>query len=471
MVFVERRDQQNAADAAALAGARYLTSNTPTAKLAAEGAARDVAKANGFEDKLNAASVVVNIPPSASARTVHRGPGHIEVRISSTRPSIFAGLAGIVDWDISARAVALNGEGALGDFAILALDPKTCNSLTVTGGGYVRAYGDIHVDSDCPSSAFNVGGSGEVSVEVTGYGCKAKGGIDVSNNATLKCDRTSPATALGDPLTGWPVPYDGVIDGLDPAIADTPVLVDRTTLAELAGGPKVPDGCPGADKKPATWDTPQKCEFKGSTYRDTAWRMSPGVYPGGLDLSDGYFYFEPGIYVVAGGGVSIGGGGATARTLTSAGVEVKGYDPTKPEPWENTTFGVMFYNTTHPKAAWGGINFNGGLADFQLLPLHYPDGEYQAGWNGFLVWNDRDYPTKADLSSVTLNGGGSNFEALGLIYSPRGLVTVTGNSNGAEFAVDQVIAWNFQINGNQGSIVAWNNKARKPEVLLAGLVE
>ncbi len=56
LVFVERRDQQNAADAAALAGARYLTSNSASARTNAQSAAYDIATANGFANGLDTLS-------------------------------------------------------------------------------------------------------------------------------------------------------------------------------------------------------------------------------------------------------------------------------------------------------------------------------------------------------------------------------------------------------------------------------
>ncbi len=46
MMLVERRDEQNAADAAALAGARHVLTDA----VAAEAAARHIARSNGFDD-------------------------------------------------------------------------------------------------------------------------------------------------------------------------------------------------------------------------------------------------------------------------------------------------------------------------------------------------------------------------------------------------------------------------------------
>ncbi len=120
---------------------------------------------------------------------------------------------------------------------------------------------------------------------------------------------------------------------------------------------------------------------------------------------------------------------------------------------------------------------NGGYADFELLPLHFPESAYESTWNGFLVFNDRDFHHVACRFVGHPHGGGSNFSAFGLICPPSGLVTVNGNSstdkdgNSIEFNVDQFIAWNYKLNGNGGSIEAWNNTDRLPQVKAAGLVE
>ena len=65
-MLLERRDQQNAADAAAIAGARYLPTKTD-----ATDAAAIHRTANGFTDG-PATDVVVNIPPATGAFAGHR---------------------------------------------------------------------------------------------------------------------------------------------------------------------------------------------------------------------------------------------------------------------------------------------------------------------------------------------------------------------------------------------------------------
>ena len=114
MMLVERRDEQNAADAAALAGARYVLTDVPAAKAAA----RDLAAVNGFDDA--AADEVVNVFVPAIHGRYAGLPGFIEVQIEATRPSIFGGIIGQATWPIGAFAVATNDQDLTFPFSMLA---------------------------------------------------------------------------------------------------------------------------------------------------------------------------------------------------------------------------------------------------------------------------------------------------------------------------------------------------------------
>ena len=139
VMLLERRDQQNAADAAALAGARYLPGST----VDAESAARSLATANGFTDGVDTATVDVTFPSA----------GRIKVEIGSTRASIFGGILGRVGWGVAASAVAANEDDVGAPFAMLSLDPHGCDALFVSGNGEVISNGNIQVNSDCANGA------------------------------------------------------------------------------------------------------------------------------------------------------------------------------------------------------------------------------------------------------------------------------------------------------------------------------
>ncbi len=107
----ERRKQQDAADAAALAGARFMveaasgckvTPNKVTCKNAVD-AAQAIAEQHGYQSS----QIEINIPPTATSQ-FSGYPGHIQVTINSNRDSFFAGVLGLKNFGISAMAVAGN---------------------------------------------------------------------------------------------------------------------------------------------------------------------------------------------------------------------------------------------------------------------------------------------------------------------------------------------------------------------------
>lgn len=441
MMLLEKRDQQNAADAAALAGARYLV-GTPAQDPKA--AARSIATENGFTTGYENEVVEVFVPPSSGQfRNV---PGFIEVKIRSTRPSIFGGILGAVGWDVAARAVAANQQGLDLPFAMLSLHEIQCEAIKVTGSGFVTVAGTVQVNSDCLPDALKVGGTGTLEVTAPGATCNAVGGITESKGpgSELDCVQVENSYAIPDPLRGLPAP----------PVPPMPADIEQVTTTSK----KVPDGCPGSGPKEATADEPATCRFGGS-YDGTIWRLFPGYYPGGLDFGKGTFYLEPGIYYIGGGGFRAAGG--AVRSVVSG----------------TDTFGggIMIYNSataafqadcaagivTGAKCL-GEIHLNGGVAEVNLLPLD--DG---SDWDGIVIFHDRDLSLGGD--EVTINGGDSTLEVAGTIYVPAGDVKVNGSTG--TLILDQVIASTYVINGNGGTIDVRYRSGVSAKVRGVGLVE
>ena len=424
-MLVEMRDQQNAADAAAVAGARWLPDDTA----AAEDTARDLATANGFTDGVDSQSVLVHIPPLSGDFAGQSG--YIQVEISSTRPSIFAGVMGVGGWGVGAGAVATNQGGIGAPFAMLALDPSGCDALLVSGNGIVNSNGNIQVNSTCVNNALKRTGGGVITVNAPDASCNVVGGVQSSGGGALNCTVVSPAAAIPDPLGG---------------LAEPPVPGGLPTAPLFISGsePDIPGGCPGAiaPAVPATALQPASCQFP-SSYAGTVWRLYPGYYPGGIKLQAGTFYLEPGIYYIGGGGFEIQGTGATAISVPAGGTTLGG--------------GVLIFNTEayefHDECAAGTgtadqcvgqIILNGASASIDLYPL--ANG---STWDGLVIFQDRDFNLTGD--DVVINGSSSNTNVRGTIYVPSGDVKINGS--GGTVTTDQVIAFRFQINGSPGSSI------------------
>jgi hypothetical protein len=429
MMMLERRDQQNAADAAAIAAARFVRDDSTKATAAAI----NIAGANGFTNGINAQSVKVNIPPTDGPNKGRYD--YVEVEIASTRPSIFAGIMNVASWPVSARAVATDLDISGGEFSILALDPTGCDAMLLSGNGDVTAYGNIQVNSTCTIGALRRQGGSDIYIDVDGGACNVVGDIkDGGGQGLIDCVQNEGAPHIEDPLLKLPAPS---------------IPVAPLTAHQITGSLPIPDGCPGS-ASPATYAAPAVCQFQ-SSYKDTVWRLFPGLYPGGLKLQGGTFYLEPGIYYIGGGGIDITGNDTDTFSVAPGGTT-------------GPAGGVMFYNTEVPSMVVGPVVLNGASADINLLPFDEDTSPY----DGILLFQDR--ALNIDGDDITINGSDSDMELRGTIYVPAGDVMVNGSAG--KLTMDQVIAFTYKINGAPGSqLLALKDENYIVRIRAAGLVE
>jgi Putative Flp pilus-assembly TadE/G-like len=425
LMMLEKRDQQNAADAASIAGARFL----PGDQSAAEAEAYAVAELNGFEDGVGDQSVTVTFPDTV----------RIAVRIEDTTPSLFARIWGLVSHDVASRAVAINGTRPLGPFGILSLNETDCAAMDIGGGGTLTSNGDVQVNSTCSPRAWWLRGTGEI-VVADGVACRVVGEFEQSGaHSEISCVPEEGAVAIPDPFLALD-PYEPSIprnSSGDIVYPDPITPVGSTSLT-------VPTGCPGSTA-PATHEAPGLCTFTAS-YAGTTWRLYPGYYPGGIDLKGGTFYLEPGIYHLAGGGFNANGTGVSVVTVEAGGTTWGG--------------GVLLFNSQHEDgaAADGNITLNGSSSGVLLRPL-------QSGtWAGMVI-----YQQEGLCDRVTINGNGATIEVRGTIYVPCGKVLVNGN--GGTIITDQVVADTFEMTGASGSVIVAFDREFLPGIRLAGLIE
>jgi len=141
--YAQRRDQQNAADLAALAGANALIFS-----LDATTAAHRVAEANGYHDGENGVTVAVTFPAS----------NEVKVDIAAPHRNYFAGVVGQPTWQVGVTATAEEGvpEGDVTGaapiiFSEQVFDPDTglpyspfgCATPPCTAAGFGDGNGDI----------------------------------------------------------------------------------------------------------------------------------------------------------------------------------------------------------------------------------------------------------------------------------------------------------------------------------------
>ena len=163
------------------------------------------------------------------------------------------------------------------------------------------------------------------------------------------------------------------------------------------------------------------CRFSGSGIVN----LAPGVYYGGWNIQNNVtLVLQPGIYVIAGGGVRLNAGGSITSVEGISGV---------PAP-------VMFFNTDNPVTHTGQSDLD--FTATSTLKLRAIDsGPYR----GILLWNDGNGSNPTAL--ITL-GGQVGLDIAGTIYSPKGLVKMEGGSGIGSTAAVQIIAWQVDVGGN-----------------------
>ncbi len=456
MMLVERRDEQNAADAAALAGARYVLISPGEA----EAAARRLAIENGFDDADPKEVVNIHIP---AIHGRYAGlPGFIEVQIEATRPSIFGGVIGKAEWPIGAFAVATNDQNLTFPFSMLALDPTACKAIAVSGGGVVEAYANIQSNSsgaDCAPGApvgFSRTGGATIDVNAPDATCRVVGLFqDQGSGPPIDCTIAQRSFALPDPLRNLAAPAK-------PPLAAPMVYAGATTPA-----PTPPKHCPGGTPAPNP-ASPATCKIPATGGPSSVpWILYPGHYPGGIEVSQGrVVYLMPGIYWLGGGGLSVGGGGSIVTIATASDAKPNIADSACAQATTTSGLcgGVMIYNTSLPSMAGGPVNLNSNAATMKLAALDVPTGDPNDIYQDIVFFQDRTLET-----AITLNGSSSTTIVEGLIYVPAGQVKLNGN--GGTLVVDQVIANTFDINGNGGTIKVLRGKGVDAVIVAAGLVD
>lgn len=196
-LFNARRTAQEAADAAAFAGAIVLYQGGTAAQ--ARSAATSDAALNGFAAGVPTAntSVTVNSPPTSGAFS--GSVSYVEVIISTpVQTSLVPHDAALTA--VRARAVAGNTSSNAG-YSVMALDQScTAGTLRVGPNGHLQADGgDVMVNS---CSASDVSNSGQVDID-SAYCLDMVGGTAVGSLTT--CQRTGQPVAP-DPFAGTAKP-------------------------------------------------------------------------------------------------------------------------------------------------------------------------------------------------------------------------------------------------------------------------
>ncbi len=466
-MLLERRTEQNVADAAALAGARYVqTSANFASTCASPGTNKAVLAACNVATRNNPSlantDIRINIPPVDGN---YRGvPAVIQVRIDTRHSSLFGGVIGRAAWPVGVNAVAADQHGVSYGFGMLALDPTACKAILISGTGVVNSAGNVQANSDgsaagCGGIGFSRTGSGTLTVTAASATCRSAGTIQDQGAGSMTCAKAPNSFALPDPLRNLPAPAQ---PGLAPAMKEWPNSGPLTATPTI-----VPDYCPGAlgTKAPSTAN-PQLCVLgQGGSQANRVWVLYPGLYPGGINAKGGVtLYLTPGIYWIGGGGL------ATSNDASLISVDDEN-DRTKAVCAATAPHvctgggGILIYNSKLANSPAGPITLGGGGATLSLMPISYAFGTTTIN---LVIFQDRTVALAGD--DITLNGSSAiASDVRGIVYVPQGDVKVNGSSS--VFSVDQIIANTFKVDGSGGTVNVLRETGVDAKIEAVGLVE
>jgi hypothetical protein len=301
--------------------------------------------------------VTINNPPASGPNT--SSAGDVEAIVSKPEPTYFLRVLGLSSITVSARAVASNGNGPN---CIYAMDPTASGAMSASGSASIQSSCGLMIDSSS-TSALTTGTGSSISAPTIGV----VGGY----------------TGVGY----TPTPKTGVIAATDPLANVQAPAVGACGYNSLS--------------------------FTGTTGSSSAYyQLYPGVYCGGITLhGTTYLHFNPGTYVLAGGGLSVNGNANMNGT------------------------GVTFYNTTGP-GGYGAIAMSGNATANFNAPTSGPLA-------GILFFQDRAIPS-SDAGSTVSGNSSSTFD--GAIYFPTTTLTYNGNSSSSGYTI--VVADKISVSGN-----------------------
>lgn len=429
-VYSERRRAQNAADAAALAGARVLDLGAA----AVLKAACDAAAANGFPDATcgpggSVVKVLVSGPGVGKVAPdvldkFATTPGYVQAAVVSSFKPVVAPLVGLQDFAASAFGVAVNIPGTGSPYTLLVLNPIDCATFQINGNTDLTVRGgSVMVDSGAAWKAPDVS-------------CSSQNAATLVNNSTLTTtdglnqvvgsgDQGSatppwtPGSYATDPLSGWnPAP-------------PWPNIAGYTAIADQPGTPTAPRLWTGSGGQNAFPDP-----------------LPPGVVYGGIKVPSGTtLTLAGGTYVMAGGGFNWNG-----KVLANGPITIiLTKDPVCNSGSSGGCQKKSDAGNGDLPGGVSGVGASGGSAALgtPATPVSGAQTLPNAPNNSIIFYIDRDIAPCVGGGNTNLNvgGGGTFFIKKGsIIYAPCSTVKLFGNDANQGGAV---IAYNISVLGGK----------------------
>jgi hypothetical protein len=327
----EKRLQQTAADAAAVAGASNLTHGGVTS------GAQNASAANGFTDGVNNVTVTINNPPASGP---HSGNGnYVEALVVAVQPTYFMRIFGINSETITARAVATNVSGGANSGCLYTLGPPSSSieGVNINGSAILNAPTCGIVDN----GNYNTKGNA-LTVNASTFGVSGSANISGPGGTVTCTGGASSCPTYGTPASSDPLSY------LTPPALQTPSYGNVTTSGTQT-------------LQPGTYSS--ITVGKNSTVT-----MNPGIYyvngSGGMTFN--------GAGTVIGDGVTVYFTNGATINATGGGNKL---DIQLSPPTSGPYAGVLFYQDPNDTAApsLGGDNnsYFSGILYFPTVQLTF----------------------------------------------------------------------------------------------------
>ncbi len=443
-VYTERRQAQNAADAAAMAGAAALdTTNLNVSNVVA--AACTAAAGYGYGSGTGQCGIggtVVNVwVPTIAADgrqlpgvlSAFEAPGYVQVQVTSTFHPFVAGVFGFQSFAAGALAVAVNIPSNGLPYALLVLDPTDCASFSINGGTILNVTGGVMVDSAAAKTS---------SPTCTSKNAATTTGGSSGNNQLNTTNGSNNVVGSGDAQGVTPPWNTGANLVVDPLSAHVPPFDSATD--QYIDGPYSYGtilGQPGTPATPALWS-----DNGGKSFPDP---LSPGVVWGGMNVT-GNLVLAGGVYIMAGGGFNVSGGTVSAQGPVTF---IYTDDPVcAPGCKAGDLPGSVSGTGSTTGQTTGGNGGSWGLLPDPVTgvgPLVAPTSGVPQYLDSILIYVDKTIGTCTGTGNTTLVVGGSGtfaFEQGSIIYAPCSTVKLYGNQGSQGGAV---VAYQVSVNGGK----------------------
>jgi hypothetical protein len=502
--LVNRRQLQNAGDAAALAAANVMENGTSlcnSTRISPTLSGNDLylaAKASVMANLgWTAAQVTARMTLSCPAASAY-GSVAVTVNLSVTGPKWF-GSGGI---QVNTASTGINGQTVNGDYSVALLDDSNprwssrtgCPSYLVNGGVTVTYEGSIIVDSTCTLADSTAGSikaqnSAFSMTMINGSRLLTAGEVSAGTVSKITPAPVEHAKPLKDPLGGlFPPCHAAVVTN-----------------------------CLGASALPAKdMNTTGNGQCKNEK---VACVLSPGVYTAGMLAANGAgiatLLLRPGVYYIEGGGFQLkSGSGAIIAIPSQASGKCSGtatvsctdtqaiarYCTTNnnngsacslttdqiganwaadcPAPPATNTCGVMIYNAKlDANSAWvrtgnTADTVDNGAQGLMLLRGYNPtydsisgNGTTFASYKNLVMWQANSPPTIDGTAQPKISMvGGACVVLSGTVYAPFAEVDFGGSSCGTGGGADaqmtlQFICWDLTLSGSNNFYFAYRRNS------------